>query len=136
MNSMIIPKKHLRFASIYLKWAFGLHSGIWLLRQIQPEPDRNRFINNILFQTYMRNSPIPSSLFEDRRKEFAKKMEPGSIAVFYSNEQMPRSGDQFFPFRQDSAIFALTGLNQPGTILALYPDAKKNIHREMVFILP
>lgn len=84
----------------------------------------------------MRHSPIPSTLFSDRRKEFAKKMAPDSIAVFYSNDPMPRSGDQFYPFRQDSALYALTGIDQPGTILLLYPDAKNKIHREMVFIQP
>ncbi|MEO5906248.1 MAG: aminopeptidase P family protein [Saprospiraceae bacterium] len=84
----------------------------------------------------MRYEKIPSSLFTDRRAEFAQKMEPGSIAVFFSNDEMPRTGDQFYPYRQDSALFALTGIDQPGTILILYPDGKKKNSREMVFILP
>jgi len=84
----------------------------------------------------MRYLPIPSSLFEDRRKAFAKKMIPGSLAVFYSNDPMPRNGDQFYPFRQDSDLFALSGMDQQETIVVLYPEAKNISYREIAFILP
>lgn len=84
----------------------------------------------------MRYDSIPSSLFSDRRKSFAKKMSRGSVAVFCSNDPMPRNGDQFYPFRQDTALFALSGLDQPGTIVVIFPDAEKKSHREMAFILP
>ena len=49
---------------------------------------------------------------------------------------MHRNGDQSFPFRQDSDLFALSGLDQPGTILVLCPDARHESSREMAFILP
>jgi Xaa-Pro aminopeptidase len=84
----------------------------------------------------MRYQPIPSILFSDRRNSFAKKMAAGSIAIFYSNDPMPRNGDQFYPFRQDSDLFALTGLAQQETILVLCPDAKNKLLREIAFILP
>lgn len=84
----------------------------------------------------MRYQSIPSSLFVERRKDFAKKMVSGAVAIFCSNDPMPRSGDQFFPFRQESALFALSGLDQPGTIIVLCPDAKKKSNREIAFILP
>jgi Xaa-Pro aminopeptidase len=83
----------------------------------------------------MRYLPIPSSLFEDRRKAFVKKMVPGSLAVFYSNDPMPRNGDQFYPFRQDSDLFALSGLDQEETIIVLYPEAKNKSYREIAFVL-
>ncbi|MEP6793978.1 MAG: aminopeptidase P family protein [Saprospiraceae bacterium] len=84
----------------------------------------------------MRYDLISSALFTDRRRAFTKKMQPGSIAIFYSSDQMPRSGDQHFPFRQDSALFALSGLDQQGTIIALYPNAAKDSLKEIAFILP
>jgi Xaa-Pro aminopeptidase len=59
----------------------------------------------------------------------------GSIAILCSNDAMPRNGDQFFPFRQDSALFALSGLDQPGTILVLFPDAPKSTEREIALLL-
>ena len=84
----------------------------------------------------MRYHPVPVRLFSDRRRTFIKKMKPDALAIFYSNDLMPRSGDQFFPFHQDSTLFALSGLDQPGTIIVLFPGAKKKSDREIVFILP
>lgn len=84
----------------------------------------------------MRYSSIPSSLFIDRRNDFARRMKRDAIAIFYSNDVMPRSGDTHFPFRQDPDLFALSGLDQPGTILVLYPHARSARHRTMAFILP
>lgn len=63
-------------------------------------------------------------------------MAKGSIAIFHSNAEMYRSADQTFPFRQDSALFSMTGIDQPGTTLVLYPDAAKKSLREILFILP
>lgn len=63
-------------------------------------------------------------------------MKRGSIAIFYSNDPMPRNGDQYFPYRQDSVLFALSGIDQPGTILVLHPDSKNEKRKEIAFILP
>ena len=84
----------------------------------------------------MRHKQIPAELFIDRRNEFMKKMKRGSIAIFYSNDPMPRNGDQFFPYRQDSVLFALSGIDQPGTILVLHPDSKNEKRKVIAFILP
>jgi Xaa-Pro aminopeptidase len=84
----------------------------------------------------MRYAPIPATLFADRRKGFAKKMLDASVAIFCSSDPMPRSGDTHYPFRQDSDVFRFSGLDQEGTILVLCPDAKKQTHREIAFILP
>ncbi len=84
----------------------------------------------------MRYSPPPSGLFADRRNALAKKMKPGRLAILFSNEAMSRSGDQHFPFRQDSSLFAMSGIDQPGTMLIVFPDAPKESEREMLFILP
>jgi Xaa-Pro aminopeptidase len=84
----------------------------------------------------VRYTSIPSSLFTDRRKEFLKKMKPGSAAIFFSHAQMPRTADQTFPFRQHSGLFSLTGIDQPETILVLFKGASKKIPGEMAFITP
>jgi Xaa-Pro aminopeptidase len=49
---------------------------------------------------------------------------------------MFKSGDQNFPFRQDSHLFALSGMVQESSILVLYPGARKAADREILFILP
>jgi len=62
-------------------------------------------------------------------------MKKNSIAIFFSNDAMPRSGDQTFPFRQDPDLFALSGLDQPGSALVLNPGDHDPMMRAIAFIL-
>ena len=48
---------------------------------------------------------------------------------------MPRNGDQTFPFRQNSDMFYLTGLDQEKSILTLCPNHPLEASREMIFIV-
>jgi Xaa-Pro aminopeptidase len=82
----------------------------------------------------MKYTPIPKSLFEKNRKKFAQEMKPGSIAIFHSNDEMPRNGDANFRFKQNSDIFYLTGVDQEDTVLVLFPDAPNPMFREMLFV--
>ncbi len=56
------------------------------------------------------------------------------MAFFNSNDVFPRNGDQFFPFRQNSDLFYLTGINQEETMLMLFPDCPNKDLREVLFI--
>ena len=49
---------------------------------------------------------------------------------------MSKTADQHFPFRQDPGIFALSGLEQPDTILVLTNKQDNGSIGEMAFILP
>lgn len=82
----------------------------------------------------MRYKPVDPELFKHNRKRFMRKMQPDSIAIFHSNDLMPRNGDTFFPFRQNSDLFYLSGLDQPETILVLFPDCIKEGFQEVAFI--
>lgn len=82
----------------------------------------------------MRYKPVNPELFKYNRKRFMRKMQPESIAIFHSNDLMPRNGDTFFPFRQNSDLFYLCGLDQPETILVLFPDCIKEGFQEIAFI--
>lgn len=82
----------------------------------------------------MRYDPIDPQLFIQNRRRFAREMQPDSIAIFHSNDLMPRNGDQYFPFRQNSNLFYLTGLDQPEVTLVLFPDCVREKFRELVFI--
>lgn len=82
----------------------------------------------------MRYKPVNPELFKFNRKRFMRKMQPESIAIFHSNDLMPRNGDTFFPFRQNSDLFYLSGLDQPETILVLFPDCIKEDFQEIAFI--
>lgn len=82
----------------------------------------------------MKYSALPPELFKYNRERFTRKMSADSIAIFHSNDLMPRSGDTYFPFRQNSGLFFISGLDQPETIVVLFPDCVKDDFREVVFI--
>ncbi|MBL6815367.1 MAG: aminopeptidase P N-terminal domain-containing protein [Pseudomonadales bacterium] len=48
-------------------------------------------------------------------------MHPGSVAVIPGATQQRRSNDIFFPFRQDSDFYYLTGFCEPDALLVLIP---------------
>jgi Xaa-Pro aminopeptidase len=82
----------------------------------------------------MRYLKIETSLFKKNRTKLIRKLEKNSIAIINSNDQMPRSGDQYFPFRQNSNLFYLTGIIQEKTSLILCPDHNNSDLREILFI--
>lgn len=83
----------------------------------------------------MRYHKIDNQFFTQNRKTFAKQMEANSIALFVSNDEYPRNGDQFFPFRQSSDLFYLSGIDQEKSILMLAPDCPNPKLREVLFVL-
>lgn len=82
----------------------------------------------------MRSKKIDSNLFIQNRQRFARQMRSESLAIFQTNDKMPRNGDQYFPFRQNSDFFYLTGIDQPESVLLLYPDASREDYKEILFI--
>lgn len=82
------------------------------------------------------NTPIPNRLFIRNRANFAAQLPPKSVAVFTANEAMPRNGDEFYPFRQQSDFFYLTGINEENAFLLIAPDYPIEELREILFIEP
>jgi len=82
----------------------------------------------------MRYSQIPRDLFMRNRQKLARKLGKKSLAIIHSNDQMVRNGDQFFPFRQNSDLFYLTGIEQEMTILLLCPGHPAENRQELLFI--
>ncbi|HQK36763.1 MAG TPA: aminopeptidase P N-terminal domain-containing protein [Bacteroidales bacterium] len=76
-------------------------------------PDRNCFIRNRLLLT--------------------RKVQYGAIILF-SADSMLRNGDQFYPYRQNSDFYYLTGIEQKNSILLLVPHASDTTMREILFI--
>ena len=83
----------------------------------------------------MRYLPIDNNLFKNNRKRFIDLLPKNSVAIFLSNDQYPRNGDQFFPFRQQSDFFYLSGIDQEKSILVIAPDALNEKLREAIFLL-
>ncbi|TXC78990.1 aminopeptidase P N-terminal domain-containing protein [Luteibaculum oceani] len=82
----------------------------------------------------MRYENIGKDLFIKNRKKFMAKMEPKSIAVFFSNDILPTNADGTLPFRQNNDLFYLCGVDQEETILVLFPDAPDPALREVLFV--
>ncbi|MBW6490397.1 MAG: aminopeptidase P N-terminal domain-containing protein [Lentimicrobium sp.] len=81
----------------------------------------------------MRYHQINSGLFAKNRIYLEKKLKPNSLAIIHSNDEMPRNGDQSYPFRQNSDMFYLTGLDQEKCILTLFPNHPVEALREIIF---
>ena len=71
------------------------------------------------------NTQIPNRLFIRNRANLAAQLPPKSVAVFTANEPMPRNGDEFYPFRQQSDFFYLTGINEENAYLIMHPTIPK-----------
>ncbi|ARS37605.1 aminopeptidase P N-terminal domain-containing protein [Pontibacter actiniarum] len=82
----------------------------------------------------MKYHPIGQELFINHRHNFVKQLKPGAIAIFHSNDVMPTNADGTMPFRQNSDLFYLSGIDQEESILVLFPDNKNEKLQELLFI--
>jgi Xaa-Pro aminopeptidase len=82
----------------------------------------------------MKYLPINNELFIYNRKNFVSRLKPCSIAIFNSNDEFPRSGDQTFVFKQNADFFYLSGIDQEQSILILFPDCPNTLYKEVLFL--
>ncbi|RLD48127.1 MAG: aminopeptidase P family protein [Bacteroidetes bacterium] len=82
----------------------------------------------------MKYSQIKSRLFIKNRNKLFKLLKNKSVAIINSNDEMPRNGDQTFPYRQNSDFFYLTGIEQEKSVLIISKGYKKEFE-EILFIL-
>ena len=82
----------------------------------------------------MKYKQINNSLFSTNRKNFTSLVKKNSLAIFQSNDEFPRSGDQNFPFKQNPDLFYLSGIDQEQSILLLFPNCPNPLYREVLFL--
>src|ERR1700761_7366042 len=82
----------------------------------------------------MKYLPVNEHLFTHNRKNFVSRLKKNSIALFYANDEFPRSGDQAFIFKQNADFFYLTGIDQEQSILLLFPDCPNPLYKEVLFL--
>jgi Xaa-Pro aminopeptidase len=82
----------------------------------------------------MKYLPVNEQLFTINRKNFVSRIKSNSIAIFHSNDEYPRNGDQSFIFKQNPDFYYLTGIDQEQSILVLYPDCPNHQYREVLFL--
>jgi len=67
----------------------------------------------------MRSVPISSNLFIRNRSKLVKLLPDRALALVCSNPQRSRNGDQFYPYRQHSDFFYLSGIFQQESVLII-----------------
>ncbi len=82
----------------------------------------------------MKYDRISKELFVRNRSLITAQMKPKSLAIFCSNDIMPTSADGSMPFRQDSDMLWMSGVDQEESRLIVFPDAAKKEHREILFL--
>lgn len=82
----------------------------------------------------MRYKKINSQLFINNRRLFAEKLEKNTLAIFNANDIMPTNADGTMPFKQNSDLFWLSGVNQEESVLIIFPDNKDSSQREVLFL--
>jgi Xaa-Pro aminopeptidase len=85
----------------------------------------------------MKTVNIPVSLFVKNRDKLSHVLKNHSLAILHANDEMSRSADQFYPYRQDSDLFYLSGINQEKTVLLLAPDhPDESLHEVLIIRRP
>ncbi|MFI5205047.1 MAG: aminopeptidase P N-terminal domain-containing protein, partial [Flavobacteriales bacterium] len=82
----------------------------------------------------MKYLPIDKALYIENRKRFSTHLQPGSLAVFNSNDILPTNADGTMAFRQNNDIFYLSGIDQEESRLVLFPECHDPRHREILFL--
>jgi Xaa-Pro aminopeptidase len=82
----------------------------------------------------MKTIHISPSLFARNRQRLILSLKNNSLVIVHSNDEMNRTADQYYPFRQNSDLFYLTGINQEKTTLLLSPGYDDESMREILVI--
>ena len=93
----------------------------------------------VLFKTFlnklnMRYNLLNKSFYINNRIKLISNLLPNSVALFFSPDEYPKNGDQFFKFRQSSNLYHLCGISQEETILILTAINKSKNHKSSLFI--
>lgn len=83
----------------------------------------------------MKYLPLNPEIFIQNRKRFAAALDKNSIAIFNSNDELPSNGDALHPFKQNSDLYWLTGIDQEDTMFILFPDNPNPKFREVLVLV-
>lgn len=82
----------------------------------------------------MKYTPLAVDFYKQNRAQLISELDTHSAAILTSHDEYPRSGDTTFPFRQNSELLYLTGIDQEETFLILAPWHPNPNYREILFI--
>ena len=79
--------------------------------------------------------PLDAKIFIQNRKRFVAKMQKNSIAIFVGNDEFPTNGDALYEYKQNSDLYWLSGIEQEGSMLVLFPDNPDPKYREVLVLV-
>ena len=82
----------------------------------------------------MKYLPIDSQLFINNRKNLSVRLKANELAIFNANDVMPTNADGTMPFKQNSDLFWLSGVDQEESVLIIFPDHPVESQREILFL--
>ena len=83
----------------------------------------------------MKYLPLDPHIFIENRKRLVKKMIPGSLAIFNSNDELPLNGDAQVKFKQNADLYWLSGIEQEDSQVILFPGCPDPKYREVLVLL-
>ncbi|HYE54210.1 MAG TPA: Xaa-Pro aminopeptidase [Chitinophagaceae bacterium] len=83
----------------------------------------------------MKHLPLNPEIFITNRKRFIREMQPNSIAIFVSNDEVPSNGDALHHFKQNSDLYWLSGITQEDSMVILFPDNPDPKFREVLVLV-
>jgi Xaa-Pro aminopeptidase len=82
----------------------------------------------------VRYEAISPDFFVRNRENLRRFLKPNSLVILHANDVYPTNADGTLPFKQNSDLFYLTGVDQEETTLVLMPDAVDEKEREILFV--
>ncbi len=82
----------------------------------------------------MRYEAISPGFFTRNRENLRGLLKPNSMVILHANDIYPTNADGTLPFKQNSDLYYLTGVDQEETTLVLMPDAVDAKEREILFV--
>lgn len=82
----------------------------------------------------MRYEHIGKELFIKNREKLKAQLKPNSVVLVCSNDIMPTNADGTMPFRQNSNLLYLSGIDQDSSTLLIAPDFPDDRFKEVLFL--
>jgi Xaa-Pro aminopeptidase len=83
----------------------------------------------------MKYEQLNNQIFINNRKRFIKQMQPNSIAIIGSNDEVPTNGDAIYKYKLNSNLYWLTGIEQEDSMVILFPDNVDTKYREVLVLV-
>lgn len=82
----------------------------------------------------MRYTPLNKDFFVNNRQRLIAQLNKDSLMVLFSPDEYTRNGDQYYPFRQNSDLYYLTGIDQEETSLMISTGSGAESVQELLFV--